>query len=61
MAGAQFEEGLRRVNAIEKNNRRSPMAKGPMAKVPIKPGAKRGFASNPTKGAKIAMSGQRRP
>lgn len=57
---AQFEEGLRRVNRMEENNRRTPMAKGMGARTPRKPGARTGFASNPTSGASISrVSGTR--
>ena len=55
MAGGDFENGLSRVNSRESNNRRMPLAKGMSAKVPVKPGAKRGFAANPVKNGKIAM------
>lgn len=60
MAGAGFEEGLRRVGAKETNNRDTEAAKGMGARTPRKAGAVRGFASNPTSGASISkVSGTR--
>ena len=50
---ANFEEGLRRVDRLEENNRRTSMAKGMGARTPRKRGATSGFASNPTNGAGI--------
>lgn len=45
--------GQDRVNARERNNRRSGMAKGMMARTPRKRGASAGFGSNKTKGGGI--------
>lgn len=53
MAGSGFEGGQNRVNAKERNNRRSESAKGMASKAPQKSGAKRGFASNKRKGGGI--------
>lgn len=48
-----FSGGLDRVRRMESNNRRSAAAKSRSARTPRKPGARRGFASNPTSGASI--------
>jgi len=47
------DSGLQRVNAKERNNRRSEAAKGSAARTPRKSGAKSGFGSNKTKGGGI--------
>lgn len=56
MAGSGMESGQARVNAKERNNRRSESAKGMMAKTPRKAGATSGFASNKRKGGGIFRS-----
>jgi hypothetical protein len=53
MAGAGFDGGQNRVNAKERNNRRSEAAKGTSARTPRKSGATSGFASNKRKGGGI--------
>jgi hypothetical protein len=47
---ADKEAGLKRVNRLESNNRKGA---GKGGKVPVKSGAKKGFASNKTAGTKI--------
>ena len=56
MAGSGFEGGQNRVNAKERNNRRSESAKGMASKAPVKKGARSGFGSNKTKSGGIFRS-----
>lgn len=48
------DTGQGRVGRMERNNRNTPGARGPMTKTPRKRGAQSGFGSNPTKGGGIS-------